>query len=497
VGYFQENASQVTLPVQAGSETIRRAQLGACFAIGQHFSLHDDTAMIVLPTGAGKTAVMTLTPFLIPPRDNKFVARVLVLTPSKIVRRQVAREFASLRTAKRAKLVPETMALPRVAEIGSYRSSAEAWEELRELDVAVAIPNSVSSHLGQVVSPPPDLFDVILVDEAHHSPATIWKRVIDSFPTARKVFFTATPYRRDRREIAATLIYAYPLRFALKDGIYKSIKFIPVEPNKDDHNSALCLTAKQIIDQDKQDLLKTRIIIRTDRIKEAEQLKILYAQHGLNVETIHSQKAGKVDEIVEDVRSGKLDGLIAVGMLGEGFDLPELKVAIVHSPHKSLASTLQFAGRISRDAPEEYGMPRFVAIPTAVNDLTKELFQEDQDWSVLIPDLADAAVDEEKAFRKFLGHFERLDGSAEKISLYGLRPYLSATTYRVAGSVNLKALPKLARESLLAHYATEAGDFAIFITGDTIEPKWSPNGELFHSDFHLFVYVRTYARSAK
>jgi superfamily II DNA or RNA helicase len=490
VGYFQENANQIMLPVQAGSETIRRAQLGACFAIGQHFSLHDDTAMIVLPTGAGKTAVMTLAPFLIPPRDTGFVERVLVLTPSKIVRRQVTREFEALRTVKRVKLVPETMMPPRVAEVGSYRSSLEAWEELRQVDVAVAIPNSVSSHLNQVVPPPPDLFDVILVDEAHHSPATTWKNVVDAFPNARKVFFTATPYRRDRREIAATLIYAYPLRFALKDGIYKPIKFVPVEPDKnDDRDRALCLAAKQIIEQDKENHLKTKIIIRTDRIEEAEQLKILYAQEGLKVETIHSKKAGKVDVIVEDVRSGKLDGLIAVGMLGEGFDLPELKVAIVHSPHKSLASTLQFAGRISRDAPEEYGSPRFVAVPTAVNDLTKELFQEDQDWSELIPDLADAAVEEEREFRKFLGRFERLDGSAEKISLYGLRPYLSATAYSVDGNVNLKALPNLVGKSLLAHYVTDSGAFAIFITGDTVEPKWSPNGELFHSDFHLFVYV--------
>ena len=35
-------------------------------------------------------------------------------------------------------------------------------------------------------------------------------------------------------------------------------------------------------------------------------------------------------------------------MLGEGFDLPALKVAVVHDPQKSLAVTLQFIGRFTR-----------------------------------------------------------------------------------------------------------------------------------------------------
>ena len=47
---------------------------------------------------------------------------------------------------------------------------------------------------------------------------------------------------------------------------------------------------------------------------------------------------------VADFVSGKLKGVIAVDMLGEGFDLPNLKVAALHHPHKSLAVTLQFMG---------------------------------------------------------------------------------------------------------------------------------------------------------
>ena len=40
--------------------------------------------------------------------------------------------------------------------------------------------------------------------------------------------------------------------------------------------------------------------------------------------------------------------VVCVDMLGEGFDLPQLKVAAIHDLHKSLAVTLQFIGRFAR-----------------------------------------------------------------------------------------------------------------------------------------------------
>ena len=39
--------------------------------------------------------------------------------------------------------------------------------------------------------------------------------------------------------------------------------------------------------------------------------------------------------------------VVCVDMLGEGFDLPALKVAAIHDAHKSLGVTLQFVGRFA------------------------------------------------------------------------------------------------------------------------------------------------------
>jgi superfamily II DNA or RNA helicase len=49
-------------------------------------------------------------------------------------------------------------------------------------------------------------------------------------------------------------------------------------------------------------------------------------------------------------------------MLGEGFDLPELKIAAFHDIRKSLPITLQLAGRFTRTKyDEELGDASFVA----------------------------------------------------------------------------------------------------------------------------------------
>ena len=61
----------------------------------------------------------------------------------------------------------------------------------------------------------------------------------------------------------------------------------------------------------------------------------------------------KVKHILKLLHSGELDGIVCVDMLGEGYDFPNLKVAAIHVPHKSLVSTLQFIGRFA-DKCKEY-----------------------------------------------------------------------------------------------------------------------------------------------
>lgn len=53
-------------------------------------------------------------------------------------------------------------------------------------------------------------------------------------------------------------------------------------------------------------------------------------------------------------------------MLGEGFNFPKLKIAAIHSPHKSLEVTLQFIGRFARTNAPNLGVAKFIAIPSEI-----------------------------------------------------------------------------------------------------------------------------------
>jgi len=59
--YFSENYGAVRYPI--GTDTVaglRKAQIGALHAISSHFTIRTDSALVSLPTGAGKTLVLTL-----------------------------------------------------------------------------------------------------------------------------------------------------------------------------------------------------------------------------------------------------------------------------------------------------------------------------------------------------------------------------------------------------------------------------------------------------
>ena len=65
---------------------------------------------------------------------------------------------------------------------------------------------------------------MIIVDEAHHSAAASWQRVIERFPKAKVILLTATPFRSDRQELDGELVYRYPFRNATLKGYIKRLK---------------------------------------------------------------------------------------------------------------------------------------------------------------------------------------------------------------------------------------------------------------------------------
>ena len=116
-------------------------------------------------------------------------------------------------------------------------------------------------------------------------------------------------------------------------------------------------------------------------------------------------------------------------MLGEGFDLPALKIAAIHDPQKSLAVTLQFIGRFTRAAGEALGeASAFVPLQVAgIDDRLRKLYGEDPTGTKSSEDLTEREVGREKA----RSDFEMAFGSLPvEVAMRSIHPKMSTVTYR-------------------------------------------------------------------
>src|ERR1700743_1251946 len=85
---FKKGYDQVHLfESKDGKQGLYQNQIGAIGAALAHFSTRNEPALITMPTGTGKTAVMVVLSYLL--RAEK----ILVVTPSQLVREQIVENF--------------------------------------------------------------------------------------------------------------------------------------------------------------------------------------------------------------------------------------------------------------------------------------------------------------------------------------------------------------------------------------------------------------------
>ena len=79
---------------------------------------------------------------------------------------------------------------------------------------------------------PPDFFDMIIIDEGHHSAAESWRKTLRRFPLAKVVSLTATPFRTDRQQLPGEVIYRYSFARAMLNGYIKDIRSVSAAPSE-------------------------------------------------------------------------------------------------------------------------------------------------------------------------------------------------------------------------------------------------------------------------
>jgi superfamily II DNA or RNA helicase len=87
---------------------------------------------------------------------------------------------------------------------------------------------------------------------------------------------------------------------------------------------------------------------RVQDISRTREVFEIYKKYKEFNPTILHSKVKNRNEIIKRLLNREIRIIICVDMLGEGFDMPSLKIAALHDVHKSLGITLQFTGRFTR-----------------------------------------------------------------------------------------------------------------------------------------------------
>ncbi|TBR39398.1 MULTISPECIES: DEAD/DEAH box helicase [Dyella] len=481
--FFNTHADAFTIRTSSSPNTgLRPGQVGALYAIAAHFMTSEEGAIASLPTGYGKTSVMMGACFMLKAR------RVLVVVPTNALRNQATKAFRALDVLFSRGLIDQN-ALPQrptVVALEARMNDASDWDALAHADVVVATPNLVSPAVRGVNPPPSDFFDLVLVDEGHHSPAATWAALLAHL-RARHVLLSATPFRRDRLSLPGKLIFYYPLRKAVAENAFSRVDFIsvPVEEgaNRNAVDSALIAAAVQVYRRDRDAQLDHRLLIRTDAIQKAKVLAEQYRAAGVRVEAVSSHLTRRnISGIEQRLLSGELDGVVCVDMFGEGYDFPKFKIAVLHAAHRTLVPTLQFIGRFARTNDQGTGAATFLAAPSDLRSESNELFREGVDWSIMLADIADARQHQLIEEREVLRDFEpvvELASNYEAISPSILRLPFHVAMYKAGFAPDLRDLPGvIASQRVVMSWRTNDELACILLTRSLQPPAWCATEDL-------------------
>ena len=299
------------------------------------------SVLFVLPTGGGKTVVFSHIAQQAAARGN----RIAVLVHRVELLEQASRSLAALGVEH--------------GLIASGRSM-----NLRA-PVQVA---SVSTLARRLALLPPDFFQLLVIDEAHHSNAGTWSKVIGHFRSAHLLGVTATPVRSDGRGLgefyselvlgpspawlsaegylAPARVYAPPIGFSAQ-GLRRRMG------DFDLRQAAGALGGSRIlgdaVSHYQRHLKGGTAIAFCCSIAHAQAVAEAFSEHGIKAASIDgTQDAETRRQLLEALGAGELKVLTSCNLIGEGVDVPSVGGCILLRPTQSEALHLQMIGRCLR-----------------------------------------------------------------------------------------------------------------------------------------------------
>jgi superfamily II DNA or RNA helicase len=297
--------------------------------------------LLASPTGSGKTIMFAWLAMAVAAHGS----RILILAH----RQEIADQISEALTA---------FSVPHGLIAAGRPTSGEP------VQVAMVLTLVNRLHRYDVV----DIYDLVVVDEAHHSVASSWQRILAAFPRAYVLGVTATPERLDGR----------PLRdlydeLVMGPGVWELVAagFLspavtyaaPVSPDLtgirtrlgDFEQGALAerMTNGKLIGDavEHYTKLSPQLPGLAYCVSVAHSMATAEAFNGAGYSAVHIDGETLKDErraAIAALGSGKLDLVCNCGLFSEGVDVPLLGLVIMLRPTQSLALYLQMAGRALR-----------------------------------------------------------------------------------------------------------------------------------------------------
>lgn len=265
--------------------------------------------------------------------------------------------------------------------------------------IQVASVQSLVRKVHQIPFKP----DIIIIDEAHHTNAATYSKIIEANPQALLLGVTATPCRSDESGLGVssggffdTMIVGPQIYELIREGyLSKPVVYAP--------GTAIDLSGIRSRGGDwatnEVANLMDKPTITGDAVKHYSKLcphhptivfcaSILHAQHVAQQFREAGYKFYHIDgnmdddersRLIEGLGNGKVEGLTSCDIISEGTDIPAVSCAVFLRPTQSLGLYLQQAGRSLRPAP---GKEHAIILDHVGNVIRHGLPDEHRDWSL-------------------------------------------------------------------------------------------------------------------
>ncbi|HEV3343959.1 MAG TPA: DEAD/DEAH box helicase family protein [Pirellulales bacterium] len=230
---------------------------------------------------------------------------------------------------------------------------------------------SIQSVADRLADFSPAAFEYLIIDEAHHAAAPIYRRVLGYFRPRFVLGLTATPDRADGQsilDIFCDCAHRLTLREAIEKGQLvpircvrvrtnvdlSRVRFNQVQYNRKDIEETVVVPARDqlIVDTYRSHVPGRKAVAFCVNVRHGESLAELFRSNGVAARSVSGRMPrGEREEYLQEFRDGELRVLCACDILNEGWDCPNVEVLLMARPTLSKVVYLQQLGRGTRKAP--------------------------------------------------------------------------------------------------------------------------------------------------